>query len=101
MMIAQLNHMTLGLYFAGQYEAAIAMARRTIRSYPDFPHSYRWLAAALGQLGRKEEAKEALAKAVAVVPGAFEMHVRNRVPWFRPEDYDCMLEGLGKAGWEG
>src|SRR4030095_1864415 len=94
MIIAQLNHLTIGLYFSHKYESSIAMARRTIRSYPEFPHSYRWLAAALGQLGRIEEAKEALAKAITVVPGAFDMHVRDRLPWFRPEDHAHMVEGL-------
>jgi len=27
--------------------------------------------------------------------------VRNRVPWFRPEDHAHLVEGLRKAGWEG
>jgi adenylate cyclase len=49
----------------GDYEGALAeaeleVAKRAIRSYPEFPLSYRWLAAALGQLGHIEEAKEAL-----------------------------------------
>ncbi len=75
------------------------MAKRAIRSYPDFAHPYRWLAAALGQLGRIAEAKEALEQAIAIVPGAFETRVRVGVPWMRPEDHAHMLEGLRKAGW--
>jgi adenylate cyclase len=93
--------MALGLYFAQDYARAADIARRAIRSYPDFPNPYRWLAAALGQLGRIEEGKEALQKAIAVVPGSFESSVRNRVPWMRPEDHAHMLEGLRKAGWQG
>ena len=77
------------------------MAKRGIRSYPEFPLIYRWLTAALGQLGRLYEAKEALEKAIAVGPASFEMYVRKRVPWMRPEDHAHMLEGLRKAGWEG
>jgi adenylate cyclase len=50
------------------------------------------------QLGRIEEAKEALEKAIAVAPAAFEMYVRRRVPWHRPEDHAHMVEGLRKAG---
>jgi len=42
-----------------------------------------------------------LAKAIAMAPSAFDMFVRRRVPWHRPEDYAHMLEGLRKAGWEG
>ena len=53
------------------------------------------------QLGRIDEAKEALEKAIAIAPAAFDMFVRGRVPWMRVEDYAHMLEGLRKAGWEG
>ena len=56
---ARLNQMALGLYFSREYAAAVEVAKRAIRSHPDFPNPYRWLAAALGQLGRTEEAKEA------------------------------------------
>ncbi len=97
----RLNWVTLGLYFSRQYEAAIEAAKRGIRSHPDFPSTYRWLAAALGQVGQTEEAKEALEKAIAVAPASFEIFVGRRVPWHRPEDYAHMLEGLRKAGWEG
>jgi adenylate cyclase len=79
----------------------VEVAKRAIRSYPDVPQPYRWLAAALGQLGRIEEAKEALEQAVAIVPGSFETNVRQRVPWHRLEDYAHMLEGLRKAGLQG
>jgi adenylate cyclase len=95
----RLNQMALGLYFSRDYAAAVEVAKRAIRSYPDFAHPYRWLAAALGQLGRTEEATEALEKAITVVPGAFEARVRERVPWMRPGDHAHMLEGLRKAGW--
>src|SRR5271166_5303397 len=98
---ARLNHIALGLYFCREYEAAIEAAKRTIRSYPNHPLAYRWLAAALGQLGRIEEAREALEKAIAIAPGSFDMYVRNRLPWFRPEDHAHMLEGLRHAGWQG
>jgi len=27
--------------------------------------------------------------------------VRKRLPWMRPEDYEHMLDGLHKAGWQG
>src|SRR5271166_5620851 len=97
----RLNRMTLGLYFCQEYAAAAEVAKRAIRLYPDYPNTYRWLAAALGQLGRIEEAKEALEKAIAILPASFDMYVRGRVPWMRPEDHAHMLEGLRKAGWQG
>jgi adenylate cyclase len=96
----RLNQVALALYYCGEYGAAVEMAKQVIRAYPDYPHSYRWLAAALGQLDRIDEAKGALEKAIAVGPAAFELFVRQRVPWMRPEDHAHMLEGLRKAGWQ-
>jgi adenylate cyclase len=97
----RLLHIACGLYFCSEYGASIEASKRLIRSYPDFPMIYRWSAAALGQLGRRAEAKEALEKAVSRTPAAFDMYVRNRAPWFRPEDHAHLVEGLRKAGWKG
>jgi adenylate cyclase len=94
----RVHQIAVGSYFARRYEAAIDAAKRAIRAYPDYPLTYRWLAAALGQLGRIEEAKEALAKAIATAPASFDMYVRARVPYMRPEDHAHMVEGLRKAG---
>ena len=81
-----------------EYERSAEAAQKGIRLFPDFPNSYRWLAAALGQLGRSEEAKEAPGKAIAVAPASFDTFVRHRVPWHRAEDHAHMVEGLLKAG---
>jgi len=86
-------------YFSGDYKAAVEAAQGVIRSNPEFPFSYRYLAAALGQIGRPDEAKEALAKTMALAPAYFDMYVRSRPPWMRPEDHAHMVEGLRKAGW--
>jgi adenylate cyclase len=99
-MAVRLLHIACGLYFAREYEGVIEAAKQLIRSYPEFPMIYRWPAAALGQLGRKAEAKEWLEKAIFHAPAAFGMYVRNRVPWFRPEDHAHLVDGLRKAGWE-
>jgi len=96
-----LLQVAVGHYFCREYERAVEAAKRVIRSHPDFPLSYRWLAAALGHLGRIKEAKRALEKAIAIGPASFDMYVRKRVPWMRPEDHAHMLEGLRKAGWQG
>ena len=100
-MAVRLLHIACGLYFSRKYEAVIEAAKRLILSYPDFPMIYRWPAAALGQLGRKAEAKDWLEKAISGAPAAFKMYVSNRVPWFRPEDHAHLVQGLRKAGWEG
>jgi adenylate cyclase len=97
----RLSHMASGYYFLREYDAAVEVLRTAIRSYPDHPLAYRWLAAALGQLGRVGEAWEALQKAIVISPKSLDMYVRNRNPSVRPEDYEHMLEGLRKAGWNG
>lgn len=97
----RLNQVALAHYFCRDYEASVGAAERAIRSFPDFPSPYRWLAAALGELGRTAEAKAALEKALTVSPDSFDFQVRERPPWFRPEEHAHMLDGLRKAGWEG
>jgi adenylate cyclase len=101
LLASRLLPMTASFYLSGEYDAAVETAKRTIRSNPDFGNIYRWLAAALGQLGRTGEAKEALEKAIAMEPGSFDLHVRRRVPWQRPKDHTHLVEGLRKAGWRG
>jgi adenylate cyclase len=88
-----------GHYFCHEYERAIEAAKRVVRSYPEYPLPHRWLAAALGQLGRTEEARQALERAITAAPISFDRYVRERAPWFRPEDHAHMVEGLRKAGW--
>jgi adenylate cyclase len=98
---ARLNHVALGFYLCGEYEAAIEAAKRAIRSYPNHPLAYRWLAAALGQVGRIDEARDVLAQAIAIAPASFDFYARQRVAWMRPQDHAHWLEGIRKAGWEG
>ena len=85
-------------YFDRDYERCVEVARRQLSAHPGYALTYRWLAAALGQLGHTEEARVALA---AVSPREFEVYVRDRVPWMRPEDQEHMIDGLRKAGWQG
>jgi adenylate cyclase len=86
----RLNQIALGLYFLREYEAAVEATKRAIRSYPDFPNTYRWLAASLGQLGRIEEAKEALEKAITIAPASFNMYVRG--PRIAPSSFGWLSQ---------
>jgi adenylate cyclase len=96
-----LSGLTISQYFVQDYDAAAEMARRSIRDHPEYASPYRWLAAALGQLGWTDEAAAALRKAIEVSRQSFEFYVHGRPPWFRPEDHEHMLDGLRKAGWQG
>jgi adenylate cyclase len=88
-----------GHYLLGEYNSAVEALKETIRSYPNHPWAHSRLAAALGQLGRVGEAQASLHKAIAVAPKYFDMIVRHRAPWWRPEDHEHLLDGLRKAGW--
>ena len=90
----------LSYYFERDYENAVAVARRLLADRPDHPLAYRYLAAALGQLGRTDEARDALDKAIVIAPDAFHLYVRHRMSHMRQVDYDHMLDGLRKAGWQ-
>jgi adenylate cyclase len=93
------DHLVATLYRVGQYERLLDVAQHVIRARPDHPPTYRWLAAAFGQLGRTAEARTALEKAIAMGPASFDMYVRNRAPWWSEKSYEHMLDGLRKAGW--
>ena len=88
-------------YLERNYAATVEAALRCLANNPANPMPRRYLVAALGQLGRQEEAAAALREWLLVAPGLFDVVVRNRPPYVRPEDHEHMLEGLRKAGWDG
>jgi adenylate cyclase len=96
----KLNEIVISYYFERDYAGAVRAAKRAITRFPDNPLPYRWLAAALGQIGPAAEASEALYRAVSIAPQQFDNYVQTRVPWHRHEDYEHMLDGLRKAGWQ-
>jgi len=99
--ITRLYQIGLAHYFLRDYDTAVEVEKQALRSYPDHPWAYLWLTAALGQAGRLDEAKQALERLIAVAPKSIDMYVRQRLPWWRVEEYEHVLEGLRKAGWKG
>jgi adenylate cyclase len=89
----------ISYYFDCDYAHAVTMANTVLERYPHYANIYKWLAATLGQLGLRDEAREALEHAIP--SKLFEFHVRSRPAWFRPEDHEHLLRGLRKAGWQG
>jgi adenylate cyclase len=96
-----MGQIAVSYYFEHDYANAVEAAKHATAHHSAYPQPHRWLAAALGQLGRVTEANEALRHAVAVSPPGFDLHVRSRPRWFLPEHHEHMLEGLRKAGWRG
>jgi putative tryptophan/tyrosine transport system substrate-binding protein len=88
------RHMLM-YYFLEDYDAALRTADKVIRLRLDRFQAYRTRAAALGQLGRIEEAKDALNQAAQFI--GFTAWVRTRHPGWRQKEYAHVLEGLRKA----
>jgi adenylate cyclase len=95
------RHAAISYYFEHDYARCAEVLRHHLSIHPDAPLTYRWLAAALGELGLVEEARVALEKALTSDPREFDVYVRSRAPYLRPEDHEHMLDGLRKAGWRG
>jgi adenylate cyclase len=94
-------HIAMSYYFEHDYARSAEAARHAIARHPEHPGAYRWLAAALGQLGRVDEASVALRKVIEVSSRSLDVHLRSRPAWFRLEDHEHLLDGLRKAGWHG
>ena len=87
----------------GSYEQAVAWSRRAIEANPNYPIAYFNLAAALAQLGRREEAYSAVKAGLALNP-AFTVS-RARTAWTAMLDdpaylpqLEPLLQGMFKAG---
>ena len=86
-------------YRLGDYEQALLVANKI--KQPDFYWDPLIRATILGQLGRTEEAKAALADALALQPDLRETIREHVTPWFvEPELIERILDGFRKAGLE-
>jgi adenylate cyclase len=99
--LGAMHHIALSLYVDRDYAAAEAAARKAIRTHPEFPRTYPYLAATLAQVGQIHEASTVIKTIVSLAPRYVEFLTRSRPPWYRQEDYDHLLDGLRKAGWPG
>lgn len=95
----RLTQLATSHYLDGDYEQAARIAKDTTRRFPWHPFAYRWLAAALGQLGRVEEAHTTLEVLRTRWPNSFEMYVARQPPSYCHAEFKPMLAGLRKAGW--
>ena len=96
-----LHGLAVGRYLMGEYAAAADLAMRAVAVQPGLRDIRRWLIAALGQLGRKDEAQNVMRQSAAVLaPVTFDEYARRRLPWVREEDQACLIDGLRKAGWQ-
>lgn len=96
-----LTNVAINHYMARRYEDGLEHFEKAIRLAPEFPLALRGKAASLGQLGRLEEAREALQKFLRIVPDYSDERARQSIPFRDPADHEHYMEGLRKAGWDG
>ncbi len=93
------QHTLAQCHFAlGNDEEAARVLRRRITRRPNTDISRVLLAAALGHLGRHEDARREWARAKAINPRYSLRQKRALLPYREPAVLDRMAEGLAKAG---
>lgn len=89
-------------YLGRDYVKAAEVGRLAVQRAPQSPMTWRVLAIALGQLGSLDEAREAMARFLELMPSfTSEQTARSMVPHRDEADIQHWLEGLRKAGWQG
>ncbi len=92
------NLYTIAYTFLGDYEQAVQTGRRAVKTNPDFVNGYKPLLAALGHLGRREEAKPFLDKLMLLEPGFTLKRFASDYPIQKELDRERYMEGLRLAG---
>jgi tetratricopeptide (TPR) repeat protein len=85
----------------GAYAEAAQWARRSIEANRNLPLAHFWFAAALAQLGRLDEARQAIQPGLALAPGLtiarYRAGVQTDNPNYRAQR-ERIIEGMRKAG---
>jgi DNA-binding SARP family transcriptional activator/TolB-like protein len=84
--------------FKGEYEKAVSIGRRAAKANPDFVNGYKPLIAALGHLGRREEAAPYIGKLLSLEPGFTVASFGRVYPFRNPADRERYMRGLALAG---
>jgi pentatricopeptide repeat protein len=96
-----LHFMARAHYWAQDYPASIATARKVRHSVPNFRQVYNTLIAALGQTGQVDEARTVMAEGLERFGEGFRVYMAlplNELLELRPEDRDHLIAGFRKAG---
>jgi adenylate cyclase len=91
----------LAHFVAGRHEEAAEWARRAIRERPTYLAAHRFLAASLAQLGRPDEAAEALRGLLALDPGYTAAEAERHIALRDSAARRRFVDGLRKAGLPG
>ena len=84
-----------------QFEETIACARRALREQSDNIRALHRLAIAEALMGNIDGARSAYAEAERLMPAPSLEFFAASYPFTHKEDLEFILEGIGKAGWQG
>lgn len=93
-----LTHIAQAHLNSGRLEEALAWAQRAIEANGDYVYGHVTLACANALLGRSAEAKQALARILAIRPDMTISQCNGSPPARFPERWAICVEGLRKAG---
>jgi TolB-like protein/Tfp pilus assembly protein PilF len=96
----RLAQIAASYYLEQDYGRAVEVAERTVQEYPTVHFAYRWLAASLGQLGQVTEGRTVIDTLKRTCAPSIDMDLKKLPATYRQEDYERLVEGLAKAGWE-
>jgi TolB-like protein len=88
----------MALFALERYDEAIAVCRSMAARHPSHAGARRLMTVSLGLLGRIDEAKESLARTVALQPDFSTDHVAYNTVFAHASDRSRFLRGLQKAG---
>jgi TolB-like protein/class 3 adenylate cyclase/tetratricopeptide (TPR) repeat protein len=92
------NIAALAHFLVGRYDEAWQLAERACRKQPYFLGSIRVAAAGNAAAGRLDHARKWITRALQLDPELRVSNLKDRVSWFRPEDFTKYVEALRKAG---
>lgn len=92
------NFYTIAYVFKGDYKQAATVGTRCVKANPGFSNAYKPLIAALGHLGRIEEAKPHVAMLLSLEPNFTIQRFAKTYPIKKDSDRERYMDGLRKAG---
>jgi DNA-binding SARP family transcriptional activator/Tfp pilus assembly protein PilF len=92
------NPYAIAYLIKGDYEQAAVYGRRVAKTRPEFVNGYKPLIAALGHLGRRDEAASYVAKLLALEPNFTVQRFGQVYPFRHAKDREHYMKGLSLAG---
>jgi tetratricopeptide (TPR) repeat protein len=92
------NPYSVACVIKGDYEQAVIVGRRVTDASPEFVNAYKPLIAALGHLGRREEAQPYIGKLLKLEPDFTVRRFSRVYPFKHQTDRERYMLGLRGAG---